>query len=420
MMAPSFRIPRKRPVPLSGTLGALGSLPKGRHGGMTEAELDLGSAFADFVGAPHALPVAGARGGLWHILKWLESRHGSGEVVVPALTASIVPNVIYAAGFKVRFVDVDPMTFTADSEALLSVVGPETRAVVATHLEGFPVRTDQLVEALKGRDVWVIEDAAHAPGSIVGDRPVGSIGHAAIFSLGKGKHLNALDGGIVSTNEEAFFNALCATLSGMPAPSRGTVVKKIAMVSAMGLLTRRVFFDMTLWPGLQLYARRGKDPLYENFEDSLEPPGTEGPEAANRRLGPVQARLAISALGRFEAQLERRRDLHKSLRSAASEELRIQQEIDGTTPAPLEFVVRCRDRMEARRNLRSIGIDSQPTWMVSPHQLPAFRGDVDRDFPVAKELAEQLLYLPFYPGLHTGELARLADVLSHPSKTPGL
>ncbi len=419
-MTPPFHIPRKRPVPLSGTFGALGALTKGSGEGLSEAEVELGASFAQFVNAPHALPVAGARGGLWHILKWVEGRYGLGEVVVPALTASIVPNVVLAAGFDVRFVDVDPHTFTADADALLSAVGEDTRAVVVTHLEGFPVRTDQVVEALKSRDIWVIEDAAHAPGSAIGGRPVGSIGHAAIFSLGKGKHLNALDGGLVSTTERELYDYLCATLSEMPGPGRGTVIKKVAMVSAMGLLTRRVLFDLTLWPGLQLYAKRGKDPLYENFEDALEPPGPEGPSAAHRRLGPVQARLAINALRRFGAQLERRRSLHKTLRSAASEDCAIQQEIEGTTPAPLEFVVRCRDRMEARRNLRNLGIDSQPTWMVSPHQLPAFREAAGSAFPVAKELAEQLLYLPFYPGLHAGELTRLADLLSHSSKLPGL
>lgn len=419
-MVPPFRIPRKRPVPLSGTMGALGALSKGSRGGLSDLELQLGEAFAEFVGADHALPVAGARGGLWHILKWIEGRLGSGEVVVPALTASIVPNVVHAAGFKVRFVDVDPHTFTAGADALLEAVGPETRAVVVTHLEGFPVRTDLVMDALKDKPVWVIEDAAHAPGSSIGDQPVGSIGHAAIFSLGKGKHLNALDGGIVSTTEREVYDYLCAVLSEMPGPGRGTVMKKMAVVSAMGLLTRRVFFDLTLWPGLQLYAKRGKDPLYENFEDALEPPGPEGPSAASRRLGPVQARLATSALKHFPEQLDRRRILHKTLTSAASNDCAIQQKTEGTNPAPLEFVVRCRDRIEARRNLRSFGIDSQPTWMVCPQQLPAFRDTPETAYPVAKELAEQLLYLPFYPGLHAGELTRLADLLSHPSQIPGL
>ena len=73
----------------------------------------------------------------YYILKALELPVGS-EIVLPALTFWVVPELARVAGLKVVFADVDPRTFAMDPASLEQAITPATRAVVPTHLYGLP------------------------------------------------------------------------------------------------------------------------------------------------------------------------------------------------------------------------------------------------------------------------------------------
>lgn len=398
-------------MPLRGVGRALRTLAPSAGSAVSPSEQRLAEAFARFVGVPWAVPLSGARVGLWHLLAHLERTVGRGEIVMTALTASIVPNVVVAAGFDVRFVDVDARTFNAGADALLDAVGPKTRAVVATHLEGFPIRSDRLASALD--DVLLLEDCAHAVDARIDGQRAGSLGDAALFSLGKGKPINALSGGVVSGRDPDLRDSLRASLDASDAPARRDVLQKLGIVSAMGLLTRRLAFDATLWTGVRVMAALDRDPLYDSFVDSFKPPGPSGPSTANTRLGPGQAELALAGLERAEEFAQARTALWTRFQSAAHDDLQTQQPVDGTTPAPLEFTLRVRDVRAARAALRRQGLDSQRTWMNCPAQLDAFAGTRGQH-PVAEDLADHLIYLPFYPGLTPSERDRICALLADP------
>ena len=376
-------------------------------------EQELSDAFKGFVGQPFALPVSGARAGLWYTLQWLKEEYGPGEVVIPALTASIVPNVVAASGHTPRFCDVDPVRFTSGPDDLLNCVNKNTRAVIATHLEGFPMRVDVLKEALASSKVTVIEDVAHAPGAMIKDKPAGAYADVAVFSLGKGKHLNALDGGVLVTRDPGLFAYARQSIEDLPWAKKTGVLKKLGLVQSMVVMTRRPFFDVSLWPTIRFFARRDQDPLYDRFLDEAGPLPRTGPASARVRLNPLQCRLATSALDALPKQLALRVAMHQRYSAAASDALTIQQSAPGTTPAPLEFVVRTKSRWEARMELWRLGIDSQGTWMQSPDMLPTFAATAG-SFPVAEQLARELVYLPFYPGLSEAEQSRMEEILERP------
>ncbi len=407
-------IPRKRPAPLAGVGGAIKALTSRGSAGLSDMERQFGEQFAAMVGAPYGMPVAGARVGLWHMLSWLKEQGREGTVLLPALTASIVPNVVQAAGFKVGFVDVHPETFCCGHEEFLGAVDDQTVAIIATHLEGFPVRVDRLAEELKGRNIFIIEDAAHAPGAEVEGQTVGALADAAIFSLGKGKQINAIDGGVVTTTRPELYEHLLAQTEVAAAPGRLAVLKKMSMVLSMQLLTRPFLFDTTLWPGVRLFATFGSDPLYDRFVDSTDPLAHAGPPNVGRRLGPAQAILGQQALSGFQARAQTRRELWEEWYPLAKECCHVQHPTEGTRPVPLEFAIRCSDRISAQKRLRSLGIDSQPTWMVSPQQLAAFRNDSIGMYPEAESLAQTLVYLPFYPDLRASERDRIKTMLTDP------
>ena len=87
------------------------------------------------------------------------------EIVLPALTFWVVPELARVAGLKVVFADVDPNTFTIDPAALERAITPATRAVVPTHLYGLPCDMDAIMAIAARHNLMVIEDCAHALGA---------------------------------------------------------------------------------------------------------------------------------------------------------------------------------------------------------------------------------------------------------------
>jgi len=244
---------------------------------------------------------------------------------------------------------------------------------------------------------------------------VGTLGDAAIFSLGKGKQLNAVAGGVLTTRHRELAAHAAELQSCVAPPGRLQVLRTLALARAMDLATRRGAFDLMLWPGLRGAARMGSDPLTDLFEDNPGPLPVTGPPAAHRRLGGAQAILAREGLARYPVALKRRREIWRRLVEAAERGgCTVQRPTAETAPAPLEVALRTPNRARAQADLRARGIDSQRTWMAAPSSLPAFAANAGGPFPVAEALAKELLYLPFYPGLEDAAVERLEATLERP------
>src|SRR5499426_4823300 len=119
---------------------------------------------------------------LYFILKALNIPAGS-EIIVPALTFWVVPEITRVAGLKPLFVDIDPYTFTMDPKAAERAITPNTRAILPTHLYGLPCDMGPIMELARKHNLKVIEDCAHALGATYKGRPAGTFGDASFFSF---------------------------------------------------------------------------------------------------------------------------------------------------------------------------------------------------------------------------------------------
>jgi perosamine synthetase len=107
---------------------------------------------------------------------------------------------IEAVGARPALVDINPATWCLDVDQLQSAIGPETRAVIASHLHGGLVPMRRLMEIAASRGIAVVEDACQAPGAIIDGRRAGTWGDAGVLSFGGSKLLTAGRGGAVLTN----------------------------------------------------------------------------------------------------------------------------------------------------------------------------------------------------------------------------
>jgi dTDP-4-amino-4,6-dideoxygalactose transaminase len=132
---------------------------------------------------------------LYFILKSMGFPPGS-EIIVPAYTFWVVPEIARVAGLTPVFVDVDPSTFTLCPLAVERAITPNTRAVLPTHLYGMACDMDPILDLAKRHGLKVIEDCAHSLGATYDGRMVGTLGDASFFSFQAFKPLNTYGGGL--------------------------------------------------------------------------------------------------------------------------------------------------------------------------------------------------------------------------------
>ncbi|MGC4081566.1 MAG: aminotransferase class I/II-fold pyridoxal phosphate-dependent enzyme [Vicinamibacterales bacterium] len=166
-------------------------LVQGPHIEAFEAE------FQQFLGAGHVKSCSTEYGrmALYFILTSMDFPAGA-EIVAPALTFWVVPEVCRVAGLTVVFADIDPATFTLDPRAVERAITPRTVAILPTHLYGLACDMDPILDIARRHNLKVIEDCAHSLGAEYKGRMVGTLGDASFFSFQAFKPLNTYGGGL--------------------------------------------------------------------------------------------------------------------------------------------------------------------------------------------------------------------------------
>jgi len=120
------------------------------------------------------------------------------EVITPALSFVATANVIVRVGARPVFVDVGLDSRNIDLDQVEAAITARTRAIMPVHFAGLPVDMERLY-AIAGRHrLRVIEDAAHAIGSLWRGRRIGSFGDLVCFSFHPNKNITTIEGGAIS------------------------------------------------------------------------------------------------------------------------------------------------------------------------------------------------------------------------------
>jgi CDP-4-dehydro-6-deoxyglucose reductase, E1 len=137
--------------------------------------------------------------------------HGNGEIIIPPLTwISDISSVIFS-GFKPVFCDINLKNFSFDIEQLKQAITPNTKAIFLTHVLGINGLTDKLLQLCKEKNILLIEDVCESHGTTFKGQKVGSIGFASNFSFYFAHHMSTIEGGMICTNDEHFYQ-VCRAL----------------------------------------------------------------------------------------------------------------------------------------------------------------------------------------------------------------
>ena len=165
------------------------------------------AAFRERLGVSQAVAVNSATAGLHLAVAALGLRPGD-EVIVPALTWAATANVVELCGARTVFADVDPETLCIDPADVARRITPATRALIPVHFAGQPADMTALRALAVRHGLTIIEDAAHALGTVHRGVEVGASGDPTVFSFHPIKNITTGEGGMVVCNDAALADRL--------------------------------------------------------------------------------------------------------------------------------------------------------------------------------------------------------------------
>ena len=223
--------------------------------------------FAAYTGAKHAVAVSNCTTGL-HLAMIVAGIQSGDEVICPSMSYIATANSIMYVGATPVFAEVHPETYNLDVVDAERRITPKTKAILLVHQIGMPADIDAFATLCKKHNLLLIEDAACAAGSSYKGKKIGSHSDLVCFSFHPRKVISTGDGGMVTTNNDAF-------------------------AERMKLLRQH---GMSVNAG----ARHGATKII--FEDHLE-------VAYNYRMTDIQAAVGIQQLAKLDWIVEERRKI---------------------------------------------------------------------------------------------------------------
>jgi UDP-2-acetamido-2-deoxy-ribo-hexuluronate aminotransferase len=161
----------------------------------------------DYLGVKHVIPCANGTDALQIAMMGLGLEQGD-EVITADFTFAATVEVIALLKLTPVLVDVDPVTFNIDVEAIEKAITPKTKAIVPVHLFGLAANMDAIMTLADKHNLYVIEDNAQGIGANYTHKDgsktkTGVIGHVASTSFFPSKNLGCYgDGGAIFTDDD--------------------------------------------------------------------------------------------------------------------------------------------------------------------------------------------------------------------------
>jgi len=152
-------------------------------------------------GARNTIAVSSGTSALMLLLKALNLPAGS-EVITPSFTFAATAQALLWNGLKPVFCDCDPETFTMDPAAAEALITDQTSAIYPVCIFGVPGDLDAYQDLASRHSIRLLYDSAQGLGSSYKGRGVGCFGQGEAFSMSPTKVVTAVEGGLITTNDD--------------------------------------------------------------------------------------------------------------------------------------------------------------------------------------------------------------------------
>jgi len=321
------------------------------------------------------------------------------EVVTTTYSFFATAGTIWRVGARPVLVDIDPVTYNIDPDAVALAITPRTRAILPVHLYGQSAEMDPIVETASRHGLAVIEDAAQAIGALYRGRPVGGIGTIGCFSFFPSKNLGAFgDGGLMTSEDEALAQRLRLMRNhGAELKYFHKFVGGNFRLDALQAAVLRIKAKhLPAWTE----ARRRNAARYRRlFEQAgLSERGASGAGAPPIGL-PVEVPNRYHIYNQFVVRVRDKSEAEGGRRQAGGS----RREAEGGSP---------RDRLRAHLEARGIGVEIYYPVPFHLQECFASLGYREGDFPEAEKAARETLALPIYGELTEAQQRYVVEAIA--------
>lgn len=328
------------------------------------------AAFAEYIGCNYAVAVSHGTAALHLSALALDVKPGD-KVITTPVTFVASANCIRYCGGEVIFSDIDPDTYLLDIDKVRDLLKSSPKGsftgIIAVDFAGNPLNMEKLRLLADEYNLWIIEDASHAPGGYFTDKNSqkqncgnGSYADLATFSFHPVKHITTGEGGMITTNNKKLYDKL-----------RNLRTHGIQQISELRQYNHGVWY-------------------YEMQELGF-----------NYRLTDIQSALGLSQLKRADNGLERRKEIAVTYQKAFAGKKFIKHQSGMVTGHAYHlYVVEFENRDGLIKHLRNNNIMAQVHY-IPVHLMPYYRqfGWKEGDMPVAEQYYQHCLSLPVFPSL---------------------
>ena len=160
--------------------------------------------FARFTNSRFAVGVSNATSALLLSLKAIGIQKGD-EVIIPDMTFIATASAVILSGATPVLADIKRDDLTLMPESVEKCINSKTKAILPVHFAGFPCDMKRIKKIAKKNNLKIIEDCAHAIGTLYEDKHAGTIGDVGCFSFYPTKNITTLEGGMIITNNKKYF-----------------------------------------------------------------------------------------------------------------------------------------------------------------------------------------------------------------------
>lgn len=327
--------------------------------------------FSAYIGAKYAVAVSNATAGL-HLANLALGLKKGDRIITTPITFAATANSARYCGAEVWFADIDTDTYLLSLESTRNLIESKPngffKGIIPVDFAGLPVNMEAFRALADEYNLWLIEDACHAPGGYFidakGEQQMcgnGNYADIGIFSFHPVKHIACGEGGMITTNSDELYHKL-VTL-------RTHGITKVAMSENHG----GWFYEMQ-----QL--------------------------GFNYRLTDIQSALGITQLAKNHKGVERRNEIAKKYKSAFKDKIKYQDLPQGFYNAHHLFVIEVEQRKALYDFLRTKNIYAQIHY-IPIHTMPYYKqiGYEGADLKHAENYYSKCISLPMYPTLSKTE-----------------
>jgi perosamine synthetase len=339
--------------------------------------------FAKAFQAADAVAFPYGRSALWAFLQVVGVKDS--EIVIPAYTCSVVAHAIILSGNRPAFVDIRLTDYNMDLELLPAAINENTRAVVATHLFGYPLDLEKVekivaeAEARYGQKIWLIQDCAHSFGATWKGRMVGTSGDTALYALNISKTITAIFGGILTFQNQKLADKIRAWRDAKFRQPRllKSLLRRLYLLAVYAAFDERVY-RLAWWLEEKTPFLNSLTRAYHLDENIRFPP-----DHMDLMLN-VEAEVGLEQLKKYPEIIGRRREMagwyDRNLKKRA--EWVFPPLVEGATYS--HYVIRVPDRSAVVREYAEKGIQLGELIQYSVPELKPYR-QPNQYFPNSKK-----------------------------------